>query len=328
MRIISIFFIIFEKNNVMIYPNTTPYSLVSEALRLFIVKMRPYVADVISKETGGNWAGDFYSKLRPYHQRFWNGWETKSDEDLVNLIDYYNLPTFGIEYKDSLMKEVGNKQFDADRLIFYFRELQKFRNDCNHVKPLKKDAITRAFMNMKDSAGILEMQDLKNGLEELEERINKIIASPVSDKSNFMKDSAKIPEMQDLEKGLKEIEERKNKILESPVSDKSNLKIIQSFKDKDMPGRPQVFGYELKTHGETYFLIFGYRKKFAYCDLIADRVEQTLPKEDRLIREGLFDEKRTPKTQPSYLIKKFPTDATKDYGKDFLDKILKILKEN
>lgn len=276
----------------MIYPNTTPYSLVSDALRLFIVKMRPYVADVISKETGKNWARDFYSKLYPKYQKYWDDerWETKSDEDLINLIDYYNLPTFGIKYKNSLMKEVGNEQFDADRLIFYFRELQKFRNDCDHVKPLKKDAITRAFINMKDSAKILEMQDLEKGLKEFEERINKIVASP--------------------------------------VSDKSDLKIIQSFKDKDMPGRPNVFGYELRIHGETYFLIFGYKKKFAYCDLIADRVGQPLPKEDKLIRERLFDEKRTPKTQPSYLIKKFSPTTTAVYGKDFLDKILKILKEN
>lgn len=270
----------------MIDPNATSYALVSKALTLFIVKMRPYVAAVISKETGGNWAGDFYSKLNPYQQKFWKGWETKSNEDLVNLIDYYNLPTFGINYKDSLMREVGNKKLDADRLILYFRELRDFRNKCDHRQLIEEDVIHRAFMYMKDSAKILEMQDLEDSLKEIEERIKEILATPASDKS---------------------------------------MEIIRFFEHEDIIYRRDVFGYQLRIQGETYFLIFGFNETFAYCDLIAPRAGHPLPKEDRLIREWNF-RRKAPQKQPSYLIRKFELTTAPDDGKEFLDKILEILR--
>lgn len=277
----------------MVYPNTPLYSSVSEALTLFIVRMRPYVAQVISNETGGNWARDFYSKLRPNQQKFWNDWETKSDEELVDLIDYGNLPAFGINYKNALLREVGNKKLEVDRLILYFRELQDFRNQCRHEIPIEEDAIHRAFMNMKDSAKILEMQDLKDDLGKIEEKV----------------------------------EERKEEIIANPASDKS-LEIIRSFEKEDIKYRRDVFGYELRIQEETYFLIFGYKKTFAYCDLIADRAGQPLPKEaDRLIREFEFEKKDDLKTQPKYLVRKFELTTNMDEGKKFLDEILEILKK-
>lgn len=254
----------------------------SEALEVFIKTMRPYVANVILNATGGqSWEDDFVSKLYPQQQELWANRKSKGAEP-INLIDYSNLPIFGRKYKNSLIEEVGDK-YSADRLIHYFIELRDIRNNHAHFETLTEDEIRRAFLNMTDSANLLEMQDL-------------------------------------YEK-LKEIEAGKEK------QKRCDLEIIRSFEQEMIKYRPDVFGYELRIQGEAYFLIFGYRPRFAYCDLIADRVGQPLPKEDRLIREWNF-ERRTPRTQPSYLIREFEPTTTMGEGKKFLDEILEILKEN
>ena len=277
----------------------------SEALEVFIKAMRPYVKDVISKAANGQfWEEALYNELNQSQQRLWNDAKsslTKSCGNLVDLIDYYNLPTFGIKFKDALRNEVGGRNFDVNKLIHYFKEL----NDVRHrllFQSLKAEDLSRAFLNMKDCAEILEMQDLLEAIRKIEvERPQTIV-----DLYSTAMDNNRIASNHKPNKDI----------------------VIRDFEQEEIVYRKDVFGYELRIHGETYFLIFGYKKKFAYCDLIADRVGQPLPKEDKLIRERLFDEKRTPKTQPSYLIKKFSPTTTEVYGKDFLDKILKILKEN
>lgn len=261
----------------------------SNALDVFIKAMRPYVKDVISKAANGRfWEEALYNELNQSQQRLWNNAKsilTKSSGNLIDLIDYYNLPTFGIKFKDALRKEVGGRNFDVNKLIHYFKELNDVRNRLP-FQPLKAEDISRAFLNMKDCAEMLEKQDLLEAIRKIE------VESP------------------------RKIE------VESPQEI-----VIRSFEHEEIVNREEVFGYELKIQGKTYFLIFGYRIQFAYCDLIADRVGQPLPKEDRLIREWNF-ERRTPRTQPSYLIRKFELTTTTGEGKKFLDEILKILKEN
>lgn len=131
------------------------------ALGFFLENMRPYVIAVIEKAAPGQpWEGELFNQLSFDQQRTWNMAQrsiTESGGNTANLIDYNILFTFGIAYKDALKQEVGNYG-DVNKLINFFKELKEVRNKCQHFQELEEDEITRAYLNMKGAAKLLEMQ--------------------------------------------------------------------------------------------------------------------------------------------------------------------------
>ena len=150
------------------------------ALGFFLEKMRPYVIAVIEKSAPGQpWEGELFTKLSYDQQRTWNMAQrsiTESGGNTANLIDYNILFTFGVSFKDALKQEVGNYG-DVNKLINYFKELKEVRNKCQHFQELDDDEITRAYLNMKGAAKLLEMQDLYDEIQRIQNG-DRVVATP------------------------------------------------------------------------------------------------------------------------------------------------------
>ena len=150
------------------------------ALGFFLEKMRPYVIAVIEKAAPGKpWESELFSKLGPDQKRIWNLSQRNlldSGGNTANLIDYNILFSFGLSYKDDLKKEVGYSG-EVNTLINYFKELKEVRNKCQHFQELDDDDITRAFLNLKGVAKMLEMQDLYDEIQRIQNGV-KMAAIP------------------------------------------------------------------------------------------------------------------------------------------------------
>ena len=145
------------------------------ALGYFLEVMRPFVVDVLKKNFPGEpWEGVLYAKLSYDKQRMWK----ISAENLAltggdskNLIDFGNLVSFAISFKEQVIQEVGSKQ-DANRFIAYLQELQTARNKCQHYQELSSTEVEMAFGSMKMIAIMLELEDLKNEIERIQREEN------------------------------------------------------------------------------------------------------------------------------------------------------------
>ena len=145
------------------------------ALGYFLEIMRPFVVDVLKKNFPGEpWEGVLYAKLSYDKQRMWK----ISAENLAltggdskNLIDFGNLVSFAISFKEQVIQEVGSKQ-DANRFIAYLQELQTARNKCQHYQELSSTEVEMAFGSMKMIAIMLELEDLKNEIERIQREEN------------------------------------------------------------------------------------------------------------------------------------------------------------
>lgn len=141
-------------------------------LGLFLDAMRPYVVSVIEREckAGLSWDEDFESRMD--NERKKSSWQMQrmklnnNGSSLTGLIDYNNLVTFVINYRDSVTKEVGNITKNYNRLRSCLQELQDTRNNWAHFDQdgLDEDEAERAFSNMVQVAKLLEMVDLEEEL--------------------------------------------------------------------------------------------------------------------------------------------------------------------
>ena len=141
-------------------------------LGLFLDAMRPYVVSVIEREckAGLSWDEDFESRMD--NERKKSSWQMQrmklnnNGSSLTGLIDYNNLVTFVINYRDSVTKEVGNITKNYNRLRSCLQELQDTRNNWAHFDQdgLDEDEAERAFSNMVQVAKLLEMVDLEDEL--------------------------------------------------------------------------------------------------------------------------------------------------------------------
>ncbi len=138
---------------------------ISKALGVFLETMRPMVVAIIEKNfKNKEWDEVFYSTLPPAGQKQWKLTLASNDNSLFdydkkNLIDYANLASFALNFKDLLAGEAGGKR-EANRIISCLQELQDVRNRCQHFQPIDEDDTDRAFSNMKTVAKVLELQDL------------------------------------------------------------------------------------------------------------------------------------------------------------------------
>ena len=141
-------------------------------LGLFLDAMRPYVVSVVERECrdGVSWDMDFEHRMdnerKKYNFQMQRMRLNNNGSSLTGLIDYNNLVTFIINYKESVTKEVGNSTKNYNRLRSCLQELQDTRNDWAHFDEdgLDEDVAERAFSNMVQVAKLLEMQDLEEEL--------------------------------------------------------------------------------------------------------------------------------------------------------------------
>ena len=144
-------------------------------LGLFLDAMRPYAVSVIQRECPESmtWDVDFESRLE--NQRRKVGWQMQrmqlnnNGSSLLGLIDYNNLVTFIINYKESMTREVGNSAKNYNRLRSCLQELQDTRNNWAHFDTggLDEDEAERAFSNMIQVAKLLEMTELEDELKRI-----------------------------------------------------------------------------------------------------------------------------------------------------------------
>lgn len=141
------------------------------ALGYFLEVMRPFVVDVLKNHFPGEpWEGVLYAKLSLDKQRMWKISAENiaaSGGDSKNLIDFNNLVSFAISFKEQVIQEVGGKQ-EANRFISYLQELQAARNKCQHYQELSSTEVEMAFGSMKMIAIMLELEDLKNEIERIQ----------------------------------------------------------------------------------------------------------------------------------------------------------------
>lgn len=140
-------------------------------LGLFLDAMRPYAVSIITRECheGTSWDVDFEQKIDNERKR--TSWQMQrmqlnnNGSSLLGLIDYNNLVTFIINYKESVTREVGGTK-DYNRLRSCLQELQDTRNSWAHFDngQLDEDEADRAFSNMIRVSKLLEMPDLESEL--------------------------------------------------------------------------------------------------------------------------------------------------------------------
>ena len=144
-------------------------------LGLFLDAMRPYVVSVVERECrdGVSWDMDFEHRMdnerKKYNFQMQRMRLNNNGSSLTGLIDYNNLVTFIINYKESVTKEVGDSTKNYNRLRSCLQELQDTRNNWAHFdeEGLDEDEAERAFSNMVQVAKLLEMQDLEEELKRI-----------------------------------------------------------------------------------------------------------------------------------------------------------------
>ncbi len=144
-------------------------------LGLFLDAMRPYAVSVIQRECPENttWDMDFERKITNDQKRM--NWQmnrmklVNNGSSLMGLIDYNNLVTFIINYKDSVTREVGGNNKDYNRLRSCLQELQDTRGSWAHFDndALDEDVADRAFSNMIQVSKLLEMPELEDELKRI-----------------------------------------------------------------------------------------------------------------------------------------------------------------
>lgn len=143
-------------------------------LGLFLDAMRPYAVSIITRECadGVSWDKDFERRIENERKR--NNWQMQrmqlnnNGSSLLGLIDYNNLVTFIINYKESVTREVGGTK-DYNRLRSCLQELQDTRNSWAHFdsNSLDDDEAERAFSNMVQVSKLLEMPELEEELKRI-----------------------------------------------------------------------------------------------------------------------------------------------------------------
>lgn len=144
-------------------------------LGLFLDAMRPYAVSVIQRECpeSTTWDVDFERKITNDQKR--TNWQmnrmklVNNGSSLMGLIDYNNLVTFIINYKESVTREVGGNNKDYNRLRSCLQELQDTRGSWAHFDndALDEDVADRAFSNMIQVSKLLEMPELEDELKRI-----------------------------------------------------------------------------------------------------------------------------------------------------------------
>lgn len=138
------------------------------ALSEFLKEFRNYIVDLLTKEFGQKWSQQYRNSLSKNQKKLWD--EMSNDGVfLLDLIDFGNLSSFAIMYKNLLEPYLGKKI--AKHLPTWLDEMRLSRNHIFHLRsdPLKETSIIKTWIYMREIAEILKMEVLNQKLKELQQ---------------------------------------------------------------------------------------------------------------------------------------------------------------
>lgn len=135
------------------------------ALGTFLDAMRHFAVSVLMKNIPNQaWEESFGMAMNTEEKKAsWQAALKKARTEggaTINLIDFGNLQSFAIQYKDLLAPEFGGMG-EVNSFIGNLGDLRVARNKCQHFTEMSDDEVEHAFSNMKFIAGKLEMTDLR-----------------------------------------------------------------------------------------------------------------------------------------------------------------------
>lgn len=131
-----------------------------KALERLLDELRPFVRDVVqSSAPNSPWEGELFRVLPPEKQELWNRVQHENGTSGLALIDYVNLDTFAIKFKQELTTMLGARD-KANRFISAIQEIKEVRNKCLHYQPIDEDTEERFFSNLKLIAKLLSLNEL------------------------------------------------------------------------------------------------------------------------------------------------------------------------
>lgn len=136
-----------------------------KAFGLFIEALRPYIVSVLTTEAGDRWPAWFVDALYPQQQELWNQ-GLKSGSSAESLIDYPHLKSFALKYKDLLRPDFKK---DTNNLPTHFGTIYDVRNKLAHFQEISEDEYSLTFINMKNIARTIQMDELEEALGVLQE---------------------------------------------------------------------------------------------------------------------------------------------------------------
>lgn len=149
-----------------------------KALGLFIEAFRPYVISILSANVGDKWPASYAESLTAGQRETWDK-GLRNGTPTEQLIDFSNLKSFVLRYKDLLKADFGRNTINV---ASWLDDITEARNKCNHYdSDLTDDDAHRAFDNMVRIASKTGMTELKESLKRLQV-VETIGAEPVSAK--------------------------------------------------------------------------------------------------------------------------------------------------
>lgn len=150
-----------------------------KAFGLFIEAFRFYVVEVLSHEFEDKWSDAFVDALYPAQRESWNlGINSGSSPDA--LVDFQYLKPFALRYRDLLKQDFGR---DTSKLATRLETIQDTRNKLAHFQDITSDEFTETFIQMKNIARALNMDELEqelHGLQHNEEKKSKAVEKPAT----------------------------------------------------------------------------------------------------------------------------------------------------
>ncbi len=136
-----------------------------KAFGLFIEAFRPYVVSVLMHEAGERWPAWFVEALYPAQRDAWN-MGIKSGTTPETLIDFPHLKSFALKYRDLLKNDFGK---NTNKLATWLDTIYEVRNKLAHFQELNNDELSESFIQMKNIARCLDMDELEEELEKLQQ---------------------------------------------------------------------------------------------------------------------------------------------------------------
>lgn len=138
-----------------------------KALEIFLDQVRPFVQRVIEQtHPGSPWEGEYYRVLTLDKQQSWNKASRENGASGLSLVDYQNLDTFAIKFKEELTQVFGGRD-KANKFISCIQELKEVRNRCAHYQTIDEDTEERFFSNLKLAAKTMGLNELYDEIKRL-----------------------------------------------------------------------------------------------------------------------------------------------------------------